>query len=245
VAQYMKKSLRMNPLARKFRRDFYRISRNPYSIKSLQREVALAKLSCVIDIGANVGQFALDLRHSGFHGQIFSFEPISEIFTSLEKNSTSDPNWNVVNLGISNIQGNQEIHVSGNDALSSSFLKINENHVSSFANSDTKRIELVKTDTLLNVLKEFGISPENSLLKLDVQGLELSILKSLDNLVSAFPIIYLELSLTPLYEEEADFIEILNYLKSHGHRVVDVFRGEVHRNMRLAQIDAITLSIGN
>jgi hypothetical protein len=82
-------------------------------------------------------------------------------------------------------------------------------------------------------------------LKLDVQGLELSILKSLDNLVSAFPIIYLELSLTPLYEEEADFIEILNYLKSHGHRVVDVFRGEVHRNMRLAQIDAITLSIGN
>jgi FkbM family methyltransferase len=235
----------MNPVARKFRREIYRLSRNPYSIKALQRELAVANIDCAIDIGANVGQFALDLRHSGFHGQIFSFEPILEIFRSLEKNSKSDPNWKVINLGISNIEGSQEIHVSGNDALSSSFLKINENHVSSFANSDTKRMELVKTDTLLNVLKEFGISPENTLLKLDVQGLELSILKSLDSLVSIFPIIYLELSLSPLYEEEADFIEILDYLKARGHRVVDIFRGEVHRNRRLAQIDAITLSIGN
>ena len=245
MRQYTKKSLRMNPLARKFRREFYRLSRNPYSIKALQRELALADINCAIDIGANVGQFALDLRHSGFHGQIFSFEPISEIFKSLEQNSTSDPNWKVVNLGISNIQGSQEIHVSGNDALSSSFLKINHNHTSSFPNSHTKRIELVKTNTLLNVLKEFGISPENSLLKLDVQGLELSILKSLDNLVSLFPIIYLELSLSPLYEEEADFLEILNYLNGRGHRVIDVFRGEVHGNKRVAQIDAITLSIGN
>lgn len=243
--QYLKKSFRMNSLVRKGVHEFYRFKRNPNPIKSLQRELELAKISCVIDVGANVGQFASDLRRSGFNGRIFSIEPISEIFKSLERNSAADPNWMAINLGISNMQGDQDIHVSGNDALSSSFLKIRKNHTSSFPDSGTLRVEKVKTTTLLKLLHELEVSPENSLLKLDVQGLELSILKSIDSFVNLFPIIYLELSLTPLYEEEADFIEVLNYLKSRGHIVADLFRGEVHRDKRLAQIDAITLSIEN
>jgi FkbM family methyltransferase len=39
----------------------------------------------VFDVGANVGQYAERKISLGYRGQIISFEPISSVFTELEK----------------------------------------------------------------------------------------------------------------------------------------------------------------
>ena len=45
------------------------------------------KINKVLDVGANVGKYALDMRELEYKGKIISFEPIKNVFDILEKNT--------------------------------------------------------------------------------------------------------------------------------------------------------------
>ena len=53
--------------------------------KSIARNLENFQISGVIDVGANVGQFGLDVRRHGFEGLIVSYEPVQETFRSLSQ----------------------------------------------------------------------------------------------------------------------------------------------------------------
>jgi len=66
--------LRSNSLARSAREYFSRISSNGDSpFTSIVRNLGKLDVTNVIDVGANVGQFGLDIRRHGFEGQIISY----------------------------------------------------------------------------------------------------------------------------------------------------------------------------
>ena len=48
---------------------------------------------CVLDVGANCGEFALLLRKIGFQGWILSFEPNPAHAPALESHSAGDGKW--------------------------------------------------------------------------------------------------------------------------------------------------------
>jgi hypothetical protein len=48
------------------------------------------RINCVIDVGANRGQFALHLRRTGYYDPIISFEPNPEDFGELLRLSAND-----------------------------------------------------------------------------------------------------------------------------------------------------------
>jgi hypothetical protein len=50
-------------------------------------------IDLVLDVGANVGQFAADIRRSGYGGQLLSFEPVPEAYAALVRSMASDRNW--------------------------------------------------------------------------------------------------------------------------------------------------------
>jgi len=58
-------------------------------IKSMKK----VKTNIVFDVGANTGQFSMDLRQKGFNGKIISFEPLSSAWGQLIKNASKDKNW--------------------------------------------------------------------------------------------------------------------------------------------------------
>ena len=50
-------------------------------------------INCVLDVGANRGQFAERLRRLGYRGSIISFEPVPEAYEGLTPRFRNDKRW--------------------------------------------------------------------------------------------------------------------------------------------------------
>jgi len=211
---------------------------SPYD--ALLRELASLGVENVIDGGANVGQFGLDLYRHGFVGSIYSFEPISQIFNTLQQTSMKYQDWYTFNLGLGLRTSIETINVSGNDGLSSSILEMNESHLINFPSSGTVGKEKIQITSVADQIKNLDLDPRNLAIKLDVQGFEYQALLGVGEFLQDIPICFLELSINSLYMGEHDYLEILNFLADAGHDVVDLFRGVTAKNGALLQIDVVT-----
>jgi len=89
----------------------------------------LVDIELVVDIGANIGQFAEGLRVVGYTGRIVSFEPLSKAHRLLLAKSRSDPRWTVHSrTAIGEKDGQIEINIAAN-SVSSSLLPMLKAHV--------------------------------------------------------------------------------------------------------------------
>ena len=94
-------------------------------IKSMKK----VKTNIVFDVGANSGQFSMDLRQKGFNGKIISFEPLSSAWGQLIKNASKDKNWIVhERMAIGDFSGTIDINISKN-SVSSSILPMLDTHL--------------------------------------------------------------------------------------------------------------------
>jgi FkbM family methyltransferase len=169
----------------------------------------------VLDIGANVGQFGEALRRAGVRGRIVSVEPLNEAFEQLSARAGRDPNWTVERAAVSASAGTVTINVSDN-SVSSSVLPMLEEHVRAAPSSRYVRAEEVAATTVDELVQRHGLTPTSTLLKIDVQGHELSVLEGAAKTLSQFGAVKTELSLVPLYEGQALLPEIIALLDGHG-----------------------------
>ena len=214
------------------------ISDTPF--KSIVRNLNDLNIRCVIDVGANVGQFGLDVRRHGFDGLIVSYEPVQKSFGFLSQTIKQHQPWKAFQLGLGEVESERLINISGNDGLSSSLLKMGSMHLENFPDSATVSQQTISISTIDKQLEILGIRPQELLLKLDVQGFEAEVLKGASKSLSKIPLCYLEVSITPLYEGEVTFLPILMELSNFGHEVVDVFRGVKTKKGQLLQLDILT-----
>lgn len=70
---------------------------NPISkeTRSLVRILDHHGIDVVLDVGANVGQYAARLRQGGWSGRIVSFEPLPDAHATLEAAAAPDALWEV------------------------------------------------------------------------------------------------------------------------------------------------------
>src|SRR5437660_1048846 len=85
-------------------------------------------VTLLLDVGANVGQYAESMRKQGYTKRIVSFEPLSEAFAELERRSSDDPDWECRNSALGASDETSEIYIAGN-SQSSSLLVMNQRHV--------------------------------------------------------------------------------------------------------------------
>src|SRR5437879_176927 len=88
--------------------------------RSIVREVFEdLSINCVLDVGANVGQYASQLRSFGYSGWILSFEPVEANFALLQRAASRDPKWRAFPWALGTVDGPAEINVMDATVFSS------------------------------------------------------------------------------------------------------------------------------
>lgn len=193
-------------------------------------EVARAKLikyysvNTIIDVGANVGQFASAMRHSDYLGSILSFEPQESAFSQLQLASQDDKRWHVFHHALGTHKQQLELNIAGN-SYSSSILDMLPAHEAYAPESKYVSKETISVDSLDNIFENLVDVGDNIFLKIDTQGYEKQVLEGAARSLHSILLIQLEMSLQPLYDNEPLFDEIYTYLTGKNFELLTVENG--------------------
>lgn len=178
--------------------------------------------TAVLDVGANLGQFALKARALGYRGTIISFEALSDVHKELSRRAAGDPNWIIAPCAaLGSGEGNAEMNVAGN-SQSSSLLAMRAAHVAAAPESayvGTSQVKLMRLDEVCS-----GLLPSRGgvYLKIDTQGYEKEVLIGAAGIMSRVSAIQMELSLIQLYEGSPTLIEMISFLEQLGFEMFNV-----------------------
>ncbi len=194
---------------------------NPQQDSVLRRQLLLAHydVRLVLDVGANAGQYARQLRRGGYQRRIVSFEPQRSAFESLRSRAARDPDWRALNVALSDADGTAQINLAGN-SLSSSLLDMLPAHSESAPESSYVGRETVTTRRLDGLLPTLATEGDAVYLKVDTQGSELKVLLGAGAALQLIDTLELELSLVPLYEGAPLFTDMLAWLAARGYELV-------------------------
>ena len=197
------------------------------------------RINKILDIGANSGIYGLEMRKAGYSDMIISFEPLSEAFNKLVKNSSKDEYWQIFNYAIGDFDGEASINISKN-SVSSSILEMLPLHYENEKNAgyiNNEKIKILKLDTVFN---NFYQSGDSVFVKIDTQGYEKNVLQGALNSIPRISGLQLELSLVPLYEGSSQYMEMIDYINSLGFTLYSIENGFYDsKSGRLLQIDGI------
>lgn len=202
------------------------------------------EIDLILDIGANKGQFATEVRESGYSNRIVSFEPLSSAFGVLQRKAAKDPLWQVHRTAVGAIAETTVINVSAN-SHSSSILEILPDHLLAEPRSKYVSKESIEVVTLDELLPTIEAGAKNMYLKIDTQGYEWEVLQGASKNISRFLLVQMELSFVPLYDGEKLFEELLATMKNLGFDLYSMEQGfyDPH-TARLLQADVLFINRG-
>lgn len=212
----------------------------------LRRLFELKHIDCVIDVGANKGQYRDFLRRDvGFRGQILSFEPISALALALKDRARTDSKWAIYQLALGSTTQTLPINVMSASDFSS-FLKPDHTAVKEFYESNTiARTELVQMERLDAVISSFESENrgfQRYFLKLDTQGFDLEALKGSEESLQRIPGLQTEVSQVPIYKGMPTMAESLSYLNDRNFQISAMFPVTFDRHLRAIEFDCVMVN---
>lgn len=213
-----------------------------YPAGDLRRRMLLFEhfnIQTIYDVGANKGQYARLMRKLGYKGKIISYEPLEGPYKKLHKSSEPDVNWQTFQLGIGDEFGEKEINVSEN-LVSSSFQEMLPIHISESPDSKYIRTEKVELKTFDSEFVLHHNTGEVALLKIDTQGYELNVLRGASKSLEYVTAVQIEMCLSQTYENEPDYLSIIQILKESGFKLFSLETGYSNKKSgQLYQADGI------
>lgn len=189
----------------------------------------------VIDIGANKGQFSLLCRELFPDAKIVAFEPLEGPAEKYRKLFQGDPMVKLHQTAIGRTRGPQEIHISKR-IDSSSLLPISSEQSKVFPGTEAVGTETISVAPLTDFIDDLDTG-KNTLLKIDVQGFELEVLKGCGVFLSNVDYCYIECSYRELYTGQAFANDIIVFLNSVGFNLSGVFGQHLDNKGKAVQAD--------
>ena len=159
----------------------YRTNGELYSLRQLARRWNDRQVT-LFDVGANVGEFTLEIleafRNSKF--QLYAFEPSGRAFGQMKSRVPDRPGLHLVNKGLSKQEGTVELFFPEEGSALASLYQRDLGHTKvTFGKK-----ELVNVTTVDRFCRENKIE-RIDLLKLDVEGHELSVLQGARDMLAS------------------------------------------------------------
>lgn len=204
-----------------------------------------SRVDTIFDIGAHVGETTQKYRKLFKSSKILAFEPFPDSYDKLVEFSQSDKLIEAQNLAVADKLGESCFYSTSFSPmnslleLSNSSGKYYEEAVSTVVQSMR-----VKTTTLDYFCKTMNIQ-KIQICKMDIQGAELLALKGAVDLLAnkAIDLFYLEVSFNEIYQHQALFYQICDFLAQYGYSLFGLYNLYCGKNnLALAMGDALFLS---
>jgi FkbM family methyltransferase len=173
-----------------------------------------AGVRTVIDVGAHSGEFSSAIRAVVPDVQVYAFEPLPDCCRELRKKLGRNGTFHSFQVALGDESGPVDFWRSS-FSKSSSLLHMSELHEAAFPWSADNRPMTVQ----LRRLDDFADKMElvsKTLLKIDVQGYEDRVLRGAAQVLKRVHYVLVEVSIGPLYEEQAQFHTIYDFLVRSG-----------------------------
>jgi FkbM family methyltransferase len=168
----------------------------------------------ILDVGANVGQFAVSAAHYFPDSKIHSFEPLPSCVESLRRATRALQNVTVHEVALGDANCSLTMHVN-RDSRSSSILSTGATFKKAFGTSIETGTTTVEARTLDSLLSGVPLK-RPILLKLDVQGYEHKVIEGATETLGSIDFVLMEASFKPLYEGERTFRDLMMLAEGHG-----------------------------
>ncbi len=192
-------------------------------------------LRSIVDVGANRGQFTLLMAGLYPDARILAFEPLVAPFRKLLDVTVRLPKVRAFNAAVGPTRTTLPMNVSKRDD-SSSLLPISAMQEKIFPNTGHARIDHVRVAPLNDFINDIDLE-RPCLLKIDVQGFELEVLKGSADCLDRFDAVYVEASFVQLYDGQPFASDIIEYLHQRDFKLRGIYNLSHMPDGRAVQAD--------
>lgn len=205
--------------------------------------LANRNIRTVIDVGANTGQFARMASEFFPRAELYCFEPLDDPFSQLSSwAGTQRGRVRTFQMALGEAAGEAEMYLHEEHTPSSSLLTTTAECHELYPQTVAKRLTSVRLSTLDDALgSELATMSKDILLKLDTQGYEDRVLLGGAKILAEASACLLEVCIEPLYDDQADFLELTRLLHVGGFHYAGNFEQTYAHDGRVIFLDSVFL----
>ncbi|HEY6983521.1 FkbM family methyltransferase [Reyranella sp.] len=203
------------------------------------------KVDCVLDVGANAGQYHDFLRDKVLYtGPIVSFEPVGRQVDLLRERARADGGWHIEGYALGARDGNLPINVMVADQFSS-FLQPDHSRVHDYDGLNVpchvENVAVRTLDVVMPVLHE-RLGFERPYLKLDTQGFDMEVLHGARDSLSEMRALQTEASVIGIYKDMPGYMDTIRYLDGRGFDITGFYPVSRDASLRLVEFDCVMIN---
>jgi poly(ribitol-phosphate) beta-N-acetylglucosaminyltransferase len=209
------------------------------------------RVDCVIDVGANNGQYGRSLRRQGFTGHIISVEPVPQFAEKVTELAAGDERWTVAQIALGESDGVVPIRVQRtfSSALpASDYGKKRFATLREFADDEQIEVPLRRLDSVLDEwlapVIASGVSQPRVFLKMDTQGLDLQVFGGLGERVRDIVGMQSEVALLLIYESMPRMPEAIATYEAAGFEISGLYPVTREPDGRVIEYDCTMVRAG-
>jgi len=190
----------------------------------------------IIDVGGGIGSTAILFANGFPENTVYAFEPLNQNRQEIESNTSSFKNIRVIPKALGPENKQQKLIIGKNPRVSS-FLKFSPDYASEYFTDNLETVdeqltEVTRLDDFLPAEKKILI------MKIDVQGFEIEVLKGASRCLQQTSLIVLELNNHDYYAGAPKYYDVDNYLRSVNFHLFDLLPS-TRDQLKLKEWDAI------
>ena len=195
-------------------------------------------IDCVVDVGANYGQYRDLLRRLGFEGRIVSFEPVLRPFEHCAARAGEDAGWEVHRIAIGTRNHTKRIKVGSSEDFSS-FLRPNAYSRRVFEELHVSHEERVPVRTLDSLWPKLVGDGRRVFLKTDTQGWDVRVFKGARRHLRAVRGVQCEIAVQRIYAGMPGYHRSLLFLERRGFQLTGLYPVWRDPQLRIGEFDCV------